>query len=142
MKKIKWIDKYLVGVPRIDHEHQVFVDLISTISVEAELPNNRQRLLDLLREFELYAQFHFCSEENIMKQAQYPKLKTHLQEHRMLLGNLKTLIREFQIGSQTVMALVDFLMNWFAFHTMSEDLELGRYLFAQNSPLVGNQQGD
>ena len=127
-KQPDWDDTLLVGVARIDHEHKVFFDLILSLSEVDDNVDNHSHVLDLLRELELYAQFHFCSEENIMKSVQYPDYETHASEHRSLLGKLKTRIREFQTKSISLPAIVSFLWQWFSFHTTKVDMQLAQFI--------------
>ena len=55
MMDIKWDDKYLVGHPRIDHEHQVFVDLIRAVSMAADGQTGKDKASRLLMEVKKYA---------------------------------------------------------------------------------------
>lgn len=135
MKNIRWDKKLVVGVPRIDHEHRVFVDLIVSISL-CDGQTDRERASDLMRELELYAQFHFCSEENIMKQSGYPDLASHAQEHTRLLGRLRAEVRQYQIDAVKLDEIVSFLYNWFALHTTVEDQKLAGYLKAERPQMV------
>ena len=125
-----------VGVPRIDHEHRVFLDLLSKLSEEQQHSDNREYVLDLLRELELYAQFHFCSEENIMKKAEYPDLEAHANEHTMLLGKLRTRIREYQTRTIALGDIVSFLFEWFSFHTSKMDQALASYLQSERAEIA------
>ena len=73
MMDIQWDDKYLVGHPRIDHEHQVFVDLIRAVSMAADTRPTKDKAGRLLMEGKKYRECHFVREETIMIVADFPE---------------------------------------------------------------------
>lgn len=132
MMDIKWDDKYLVGHPRIDHEHQVFVDLIRAVSIAADAHMTKERAARLLMEVKKYAEFHFVSEENIMIDADFPELDTHQREHNHLLARLDDEVHRFRHDQIDLNHITNFMFEWFALHTTKMDLRLTRYLAEKN----------
>ena len=128
MMDIQWDDKYLVGHPRIDHEHQVFVDLIRTVSLAADAQTTKERALRLLMEVKKYAEFHFVSEENIMIDADFPELESHKREHTHLLAKLEDELHRFRHDEIELGHISNFMFEWFALHTTKMDLRLARFL--------------
>lgn len=124
MIDIRWDEKFEVGHPRIDHEHQVFVDLIRTVSLEAERNCSRDKALRLLLEVRKYAEFHFVSEENIMLDVQYENYDEHRQEHAWLLRRLEHETYLYHTGGTTLEQLAEFMFDWFAMHTTVADKKL------------------
>jgi hemerythrin len=130
MIDIHWDSKYEIGHPRIDHEHQVFVDLIRSVSVEADGKGSEERAGRLLSEVKKYAEFHFVSEENIMLDAGYPDYEAHRREHAVLLAELDDRLHRFRCGELALEAIVEFMFNWFALHTTREDRKIAEFLSA------------
>jgi len=128
MITIKWDDKYSVGHERIDHEHQVFLDLIINASHADDEHLPKDRILRLLNEVRKYAEFHFYSEENIMIDNEYPGYEAHRQEHIMLLCNLDNNLHNYRLGTTTLSELVEFMFEWFALHTTYSDKKLAAYI--------------
>ncbi len=129
MIEILWDNKFSVGHDRIDHEHQVFVDLIRNVSIMEESGEKQQaRILRTLKEIQKYAEFHFLSEENIMLDVSYPDYDDHKREHERLLSKLKDHIFEYTHGNYSLEALVEFLFEWFALHTTDIDKRLAKYI--------------
>lgn len=124
MIDIRWDEKFEVGHPRIDHEHQVFVDLIRTVSLEAERNCSRDKALRLLLEVRKYAEFHFVSEENIMLDVQYENYDEHRQEHAWLLRRLEHETYLYHTSGTTLEQLAEFMFDWFAMHTTVADKKL------------------
>ena len=128
MMDIQWDDKYLVGHPRIDHEHQVFVDLIRAVSMAADTRPSKDKASRLLMEVKKYAEFHFVSEENIMIDADFPELESHKREHTHLLAKLEDELHRFRHDEIELDHISNFMFEWFALHTTKMDLRLARFL--------------
>ena len=128
MIDIQWDHNFEVGHTRIDHEHQVFVDLIRAVSLEAKNEQSLVRMGRLLKEVQKYAEFHFVSEENIMLDASFPEFENHRKEHSTLLAQLDQKIFAVRAGQITLDAVADFMFQWFALHTTREDKKIGLYL--------------
>lgn len=132
MMDIQWDDKYLVGHPRIDHEHQVFVDLIRAVSMAADTRPTKDKAGRLLMEVKKYAEFHFVSEENIMIDANFPELESHKREHTHLLAKLEDELHRFRHDEIELSHISNFMFEWFAMHTTKMDLRLARFLAEKN----------
>lgn len=131
MIQIGWDKRYEVGHPRIDHEHQVFVDLLRTVSAAAAAGEPHERVGRLLLEVRKYAEFHFISEENIMIDSGFPDCENHRQEHGMLLAQLDQQFQQFRHGEIELGVIAEFMFEWFAMHTTRLDLRLGDFLRQQ-----------
>ena len=129
MIKILWDRKFSVGHERIDHEHQVFLDLIRNVSLmDDQDSSQQQRILRTLREIHKYAEFHFLSEENIILDVSYPESAIHKKEHEHLLAQLNDQIYAFTHEESRLESLVEFLFQWFAMHTTDIDKRLASYI--------------
>ncbi|EXJ16705.1 bacteriohemerythrin [Imhoffiella purpurea] len=125
MIDIQWDDKFSVGHARIDHEHQVFLDLIRNVSLADDQKAPRERILRLLTEIRKYADFHFYSEENIMIDHAYPDYEAHKREHAMLVSSLDNRIHQYRLEEDDDLgSMVEFLFQWFALHTTGSDKKL------------------
>lgn len=128
MISISWDEKFVVGHERIDHEHLVFFDLIKNLSHLSNCDNSEERVNRLLTEVKKYADFHFCSEENIMIDLEYPDFAQHKNEHKMLLHELDSIIHEFKEREVQLTEIVLFMFRWFAAHTSNSDKKLSAYI--------------
>jgi len=124
---IAWSNKFLIGIERIDFEHQIFANLINTLAEKIAADADRLSLMRTVREITKYAEFHFVSEENIMLECKYPGLKRHAEIHEELLHTLTVKVMSLCAGEITPADLVEFLVNWFVAHTTHEDLRISTY---------------
>lgn len=124
---LEWSDKFLIGIPRIDFEHETFFGLVSDFE-KARLNNaDKKQLLGILDEIALYAKFHFRSEENVMASLGYPGIKEHEEKHLQLIEDLSNKILGMTLGSITAEATQNFLVDWFLHHTTTEDKKIAEF---------------
>lgn len=130
---IKWDKRFEVGNLRIDHEHQVFLDLIRNVSQASDAGESREWSMRLLSEVKKYADFHFFSEENIMLKVGYPDYPEHHAKHAELLNTLEDRIHAYAMERIDLEAIVVFMFDWFAMHTTKMDKKLGKYIATQHN---------
>jgi hemerythrin len=128
MEIIVWDKKYETGNFEIDSEHKVFLRLIQKVNEAIENKREEKRIARLMEELQKYAEFHFCSEENIMMEADFPGLESHVQEHQKLSFDLRSLLFADQLSTESLNELVGFLVNWFENHTFKEDMKVALFL--------------
>jgi len=128
MIDIKWDTKFAVGHERIDQEHQIFLGLIKSVSSAADDNVPKEKVLRILMEIKKYADFHFCSEENLMIDTASPEYDEHKKEHRELLARLDGQIYDYREGSSNLNELIEFIFLWFALHTTGIDKRLATHI--------------
>lgn len=125
---LKWDQKYELGNEKIDLEHRLFLGLIVDFHDAATQGASKDKLIRILNEICKYGEFHFVSEENIMTDYHYPEQKHHAQLHRTLLAGVNDKFSQFELGSIGSDEVFEFLFEWFAFHTSTEDKKLVGYI--------------
>ena len=126
--KFVWKKKYEIGVYEIDAEHQIFLKIIKKVDYALKNKLDEMIISSIVKELFLYADFHFCSEENIMLANNYPDYLSHKEEHSKLLDTLSNLIVTFNVQIISHEKLMEMLTDWFINHTTKIDLKLGNYL--------------
>lgn len=116
-----WDESYSVGNDRIDHQHHYFLDLIEYLNENLDTDSSKEYVKSLLDEVILYARFHFCSEENMMKQYNYADFDFHKELHESLLREITSKITHFSMNKANLDDIILFLKDWFLSHTISED---------------------
>ncbi len=130
MKQLVWDESFEIGVQEIDTQHKEFIKLLRRIKLgfEKEVPLKMQ--LRILEELIKYAEYHFCSEENIMLITRYPDVRAQQTEHAKLLGSLTRKVETYKRSPATGEQLAEFLYNWFVTHTQVEDRKFADHLGA------------
>ena len=132
MSLIEWNAKYEVGDYEIDSAHKIFVKIIQKLNT-ANSRGDRQLVELLFVELLKYAEYHFCSEENIMLINKYPDLLNHKKEHEKLLAELRNRVFSLKYEYIDYDKLEKFLLGWFTKHTSAEDLKLASFLRNQET---------
>lgn len=133
MSTIEWSEKFEVGNFEIDAEHKIFVKIIQKI-IQAQQNNAKKHFTEsLLMELLKYAEFHFCSEENIMIENDYPALLKHKKEHERVLAELRNRIFSLKHEFIDFENLETFLTEWFKHHTTTEDRKLAVHITNKNA---------
>lgn len=114
----------LVGFKPIDDLHREFEQILEVLNDPAEADYGEHLLAlheHLLR--------HCGTEEQFMKQENYPHYERHKRAHEHLLESVSDVRRRFDAGDiDAVRRYAADLMNWFGIHAQSEDAELAGYL--------------
>jgi hemerythrin len=130
---IEWDNKFEIGHERIDSEHRIFLGLIKDLDRAIANGDSRDRIRRVLDEIQLYARFHFVSEENIMTDVDYPALDAHRGEHARLLSLLEDRVQSYRMDpANSGVEIVEFMFSWFALHTTHEDKKIAGFLAARH----------
>ena len=128
MIDIAWGPQYAVGNEMIDHQHQVFVDLIRSSSDAIDRRRSEESVRRSLEELVLYAKFHFFAEESMMINSGYPDSESHMKEHAQVLSAFEKKINEYVGNAETGEALIVFIFEWLVLHTLDVDKKLAAHL--------------
>ena len=124
----KWSSQISVGIPQIDHDHKILIDLINrcTTVVNNGDPAHHEisRILDELVD---YTQCHFQREELVMKICGDPGLVSHKQSHQQLIEKVDQYIIQYGLGKLTEKELLGFLVDWLNNHIMVSDKLIANY---------------
>jgi len=131
---IIWRSGMSVSNDIIDYDHQFLINLINTIELILQTPEEKDLLLEAFSQFHNYAKGHFQREESIQRNIQYPNSLHHRGLHSTLLSELNELKQKI-IETKTTdeiekkaPEIVEFLKRWLVNHVLNEDLLLKPYL--------------
>ena len=130
MPSIDWKKEYDIGVNEIDLQHHYFAELINRLTLELTEQTDNDYRNSLIDELNAYARFHFISEENLMRKANYPGLVQHRTHHQQLMSELANMELELDMNTsdRNIQVIIDFLVQWFIHHTTIEDRLFAQYL--------------
>lgn len=125
---LRWDSRYELGHQKIDAEHHIFLDLVVSFDnlVNQNMPLDQ--LVRALTEICKYGDFHFVSEENLMIDCHYPDRDQHARLHRQLLSQLDDHLFNLTNRKIAPREVFEFLFQWFALHTSTEDKKLVAYI--------------
>lgn len=129
--KALWAETLASGNETMDEQHRELFDHINTFFDSVSKEFNHELSVRTLNFLVKYVRFHFGTEEDLMRESDFPGLKGHMADHRKLVDELmdcyKNLISEG--SSDTVMQRLSVLLQkWFVEHIMGHDMKLAKHL--------------
>ncbi len=119
---------YLVGVPEMDREHELQVQIVRTMR-EAITGGRREDAMQALAHLLDVTNAHFLAEQLLMRLRGYPAYAHHVQEHDQLvteLGALSGRLHTAETGEAD--AILGELERWLAHHIATADQALANWL--------------
>jgi len=123
-----WKKEYAIGIDEIDIQHERLLSVIKTIFELSEKTTDDNRINNLLEELVRGLQFHFDSEELMMKTYNYPYISEQKMQHELMRRNTFRLIEEVKQNRTILIQLLFNLEKWFIEHDNDFDKEFGKYV--------------
>jgi hemerythrin-like metal-binding protein len=132
MALVRWSTRFEVGVPFIDADHKVLVDLLNRMHDASRADGDLTDIGGILSALVDYTRYHFAREERAQAAAQYPDIAEHRLQHARLTGEAKRLFADFRADPSSVEVgdIVDFLSDWLMDHILLHDMSIKPYLLA------------
>lgn len=122
MAFIPWTSALKLGVPALDQQHRVLVDLINALHTAiSDATGSRSAIADVLEGLLEYTHNHFIVEEVLFQKYGYPEASKHLSEHSDFTGKIMGWLTRFEGGEDVNLEVMDFLKNWLVHHICEED---------------------
>ncbi|TWX70785.1 bacteriohemerythrin [Colwellia demingiae] len=121
---IQWIAEYSIGNTEIDEQHKVLFTMINDFFHQ----DNKEAAIMLFQSLSSYIDLHFESEENLLRQINYPDTEYHIKKHGELREKfhlLRDKLDDYDIDVHHKIAM--FLYNWLAQHILKADMEYKSY---------------
>jgi hemerythrin-like metal-binding protein len=122
MQFLEWEDTYNIGVKEIDIQHRGLFDIISKLSTSRNYKTEGKYFFATLNQFIDYTKIHFVTEERYMREAQYPKIVEHQQEHTEFMIEVMKLAHDCEEKKPDIeQKILDFLKDWYMTHILGTD---------------------
>lgn len=128
---LEWQEEYSVGVDKIDDQHKELIERTRKFSKAIETGKDRHKVKYLLNFLKDFAEEHFETEEEIMKEKDYPGLPEHRRKHLEFFDTVEDMEKELEEdGSSQGFSLEvqRYLIDWLNLHLTNMDEALGEYL--------------
>jgi hemerythrin-like metal-binding protein len=108
-----------LGIPEMDSQHDYLYSLFARLVV----PQTREELKALLGEIEGMLDFHFTSEEQLMRHYRVPGFAAHQTDHEQAAQAFLDGVEDFERDRLNPARLRGSLAGWLAEHSRSVDME-------------------
>ena len=124
-----WNDTYSVNVKRCDEQHQKLFAIINELFDAMRVGQAQKALAAIVDQLAAYTEIHFRTEEEILRNVQYPKLAIHRDEHQKFEAQVDKFKREIELsGSTNSIDMLDFLKEWLTKHIRQVDRQYADYV--------------
>jgi hemerythrin len=128
MSYLKWSDKYSLNVAEIDEQHKKLVSLVNAMYDAMHAGKGRDMIGKVIAEFVAYTDYHFKSEERLLRQIGYPEYDEHKEMHDNLSRKAQSIKAAFDRGNTpTAIEVMLLLTNWLNTHILEEDRKYKPY---------------
>jgi hemerythrin len=141
MARIQWQTAFETGIPDIDRQHMKLIGVINRLedSLGTDLKVDHSAVLKVLADLVEYANYHFAFEQQFQQEMAFSEHVEHAARHSEFLAWLHINLTDPDLeNSRTVLALLDFLMDWFLKHVLVEDMKYAR-VYAQSKQSSGRK---
>lgn len=119
--RIHWDASLATGQSLIDAEHRILIFLFHKLDVAVKTGESQMTVNHAIHETKRFVEFHFASEENLMRETNYPHLLSHQTMHMDLLVQLDALASKVVARRTLPGDLVAFLKRWLLDHIATHD---------------------
>ena len=127
-----WKKSYEIGIAEIDDQHRKLVDIINELSDAMMVQKGYKAIPHILEQLIDYIQFHFTTEEEIMRNAKYPALDEHSREHLVMTKKVLDFKRDHSKGHDVYSGdVLNFLCDWWKEHIIVSDKQLRAHIKGQ-----------
>jgi hemerythrin len=123
MSKFAWNEKFGVGIPEIDQQHQKLVELINRVidGYHQGLPH--KKLSALIDDAVSHGIYHFSFEERLQEHAGYPFIKAHQKSHVQFAKRISEFQTRFKNGEDIIPYIDGLLVEWLTDHFVHDDAD-------------------
>lgn len=130
---IPWDEKYSVGIPEIDNQHQRLFAIANEYFEQIKKQQPPELEEQLLKDLLDYTKQHFSYEEELLKKSGYPYYAEHVQEHLAVFAQIKAFSRaatgHLSLRVDTnVKNVAELLIKWLSHHIVEKDHSYAAHL--------------
>jgi hemerythrin len=134
MSQIEWDQSFSVNNAEIDKQHKKWIDIYNRLNramLEGDPASEKEITTEVLHSMLDYARYHFKSEEEYMRNMNFPGIVEHVRLHKYFDTLIYQTFREDHDGNIVLNTeLLKMIKNWLLDHIMVEDKKFS--LFASD----------
>lgn len=123
----------LTGIEQLDEEHRYLFSLVEkgeALLRDEHVVNRYDKVRDLLKKLENYAEKHFAHEEAFMEQIRDPELSRQRMQHEVFRNKISDwLLNQSEDEEEQIQLLEDllyYLARWLCHHIIGSDIMIGK----------------
>lgn len=124
-------EDFKTGVHQLDKQHKELFDKVNKLYQACVEGRKKEEVSKIIKNLEQLINFHIQTEEKLMEQNNYPKIKSHKSEHKLFKQNydfLKTMFEEKGCTTDFIVKVNNLMISRLIEHLNSEDKYLANFL--------------
>ena len=128
-----WSEKLSVGIPSIDSQHKVMVEIIGSLFEGFQNSNMNDTSIKTVNKLIVYIDQHFKHEEQLFEQHQWEGRYEHKNKHVQLTKKVMDLMSELnqEKDRENSLKLMRLLKEWLSEHILIADREYMDFLISK-----------
>lgn len=122
MPIMPWSDNFVLGIKKIDEQHQWLVENINALYDESVKPTPDQTVIgEILEGLVDYTFNHFIVEEELFQRYDYPETPAHKSEHNKFNQRIAEVLEQYENHGKLDDRIMEFLTDWLSHHILTID---------------------
>ena len=132
MEPITWNDDFKVGVEQLDEQHRQLIQILNRLISKPQATTGSETISELLNDMMNYSKTHFETEENFLRQCNYPHLDEQIAQHRAFRKkNVDFCTATMQKDKTVPKEILHYLHDWWMNHILKSDMKYKPFLNKQ-----------
>ncbi len=124
MEKIIWNESFSVGIREIDAQHKELIRMINELIEMKDAKVDSETISDILTKMTQYAVYHFKTEEQYMRDYDYPEYSLHKEKHTEFKKRTVAFCMDTMAYKETIPTeILSYLKNWLINHILKSDMK-------------------
>lgn len=125
---VHWKNEFKLGNDLIDTQHRMLMMLCRKLDIAIKMQEPEMDIQRTIVEIRKFAEFHFVSEENLMREIGYPELEQHAKIHNATLVELQVAMTKIHHRIEYPDDFLHNLNSWLIDHIQTDDSKLAKFL--------------
>ncbi len=120
----KWSADHSVNNKALDDQHQELISILNRLFIAVSKQEGDKAIVGTLDALIGYTETHFALEEQLMQQAKYAGLETHILEHKKFTERLDQFCKKYLLEEKPIyFEMLSFLKTWLKDHIQVVDIK-------------------
>ncbi|MCL2170302.1 MAG: bacteriohemerythrin [Defluviitaleaceae bacterium] len=118
------------GIALVDQQHRELIDAVNGLEGMREKVKDPAVMAETMDFLATYCIMHFDTEEEIMRESNFPEIALHEKEHRLFVDKFVEYKDKFEnegFSDELFTDLSRFLKIWILKHIAESDLDMGKH---------------
>ena len=124
MSNIPWSEAFKTGIHIIDEQHRKLFTLMNALIDNIKRTDDTEFIAEAIHEMVQYSLHHFSTEEEFLKEKNFPDFKSHRAQHQAFKKKAVNLcLKAMKHDKEVQKELSRYVIHWVKEHVLYEDMK-------------------